>query len=99
MTEQTVYNEGGKSGEIYSKFREMSNEKLVKDVVNISDGVGRGYCHPADLDAPVLKLLTRLSKGEEAIAAMKQIGELVHENSCHINISAAVTKIFMEYDK
>jgi hypothetical protein len=52
-----------------------------------------------DLIVIKAELLSRLKRGERAEEAMKQIGDLVYNNSCHVDTSNEVTRIFMAYDK
>lgn len=71
------------------ELKDISNEELIKgitDIVRVST-------------ARKDELLSRLEAGEKAIAAMKQIGDLVYNNSCHADTSNEVSKIFMEYEK
>jgi hypothetical protein len=87
--------------------KEMSNEELLDDL--LSDHIDLlidNYLSPikrnlikGNLDNKKTELLSRYRKGEKAIEAMKQIGELVYNCSCHSDTSNEVSKIFMEYIK
>ncbi len=50
-------------------------------------------------EAELAELQKRLKEGDRAIEAMRQIGDLVYNNSCHVDTSNAVTKIFMAYSE
>jgi len=71
-------------------LKDMSNEELIM-YIHLNDGVSCSVHYK--------ELLSRLEAGQKAIAAMKQIGDLVYNCSCHADTSNAVTKIFMEYEK
>ena len=68
-------------------LEEMSAEVLLSKI----------YCRTENYQDVEQELLSRLAEGERAKEAMRQIGDLVYNNSCHVDTSNAVTRIFQQY--